>query len=446
MILEQGKFFGRYLVTELFTPRKGRQDAIVTLNGLSYFLSLFELPAEQRTAFLAQADRNAQLLTRLNIRELAKIIESGQEGELPYIIQSLPVGKRLSADLSHYQQPFNALQLVRRLAVVALNSGSADLLPARLTPEQIVIQEKGGVRIIDWGVPHWDSADVPPYRPPEYNPLKQTEQGLIYSLGLLLYQLFAQKHPIELGWQAQESPRPIPPLLDQVRPGLSADSYEAVQTATRTQDWSRYKNLTAFIQALDKAILNEYERGGAGIKLLDNSADELNEEVETQIAPIQRLSPQRRRLMMWLIPLVLFVGLSIYFLGIFSKAETEKAIALTPTATMDMNPENYSAELVAPLPDQSFRMGQTIFLAWNWPLPLSAEQKFVVRVTTPKKPIEIEATANESQSDFYRVAIEQPLKEGEYSWELFLETDGELLKLTQSPSTFIISGTAITTP
>ena len=443
MMLEQGKFFGRYLVTELLPAREGRQDAIVLDKDQSLLLSLFELSPAQRPAFLLQADRNAQLLMRLNIRELCPILESGEQDGIAYIVQSLPKGSYLSADIAHYQAPFDALQLVRRLAIVTLNSGSADLWPDRLAPEQIIRQPNGTLRVFDWGVPHWSSADTPPYHAPEFNPQKITEQGMIYSLGLLLYQLLAQKHPVELGWKAEQSPRPLPPLLEQIRPGLSADSYEVVQTATRSQDWSRYKNLTAFVQALDKAILTEYERSGSSSKPLRpyDEEDELNIDASEQIAPIQRLSPERRRLFMWLIPLVMLVGLSVYFLDIFNKSEKEKAIALTPTATIDTNPENYSAEFVSPLPDQQFPTGKTIYFAWNWPLPLSAEQKFIVRLTTPKKPIELEATANESQSDFYRVAIDTPLAEGNYSWELFLQTEEKLINLSQSPSTFVISGT-----
>lgn len=100
--------------------------------------------------------------------------------------------------------------------------------------------------------------DMLDYAPPEYRTGKQlTEQSLVYSVGIILYELLAGHRPqlSSSDWNIFDRQVALPPEipLEDVRPDLKPATYQLVHTCLRREVWGRYESLAQLKEAVEAA-------------------------------------------------------------------------------------------------------------------------------------------------------------------------------------------------
>lgn len=156
--------------------------------------------------------------------------------------------------------PVEVLLLIQQI-IEALLALSPLPITLPLRPECIFLAPEGTVSI------HFPDSlaayptsrlDILDYAPPEYRAGKPlTEQSLVYSLGIMLYELLAGHRPYltTSDWNIFDRQVALPPEipLDDVRPGLKPATYQLVHTCLRREVWGRYESLKQLQEAVQTA-------------------------------------------------------------------------------------------------------------------------------------------------------------------------------------------------
>jgi serine/threonine protein kinase len=380
---------------------------------------------------------------------IAKVKHLGQSADgLPFAVLKYIQGPTLAEKINDWQksgaQPFprDVLEMAQSLAKTLSAAKVHGLVHTDLRPESIVINENNVPVIIDLGDPHIpelvqdsEQGTVLDYQSPEQQAgHKISSRSNIYSLGVILYEMFAGGRPqlSQFDWDIFDrdtTPKEIP--LNDIRLDLKPETYELVSNCISRQEWSRYDSYEDFEQAITVAIQAE-EMGDAG-----NGRS-------------------------FQIPSKLLVGvpliLSLVILGVFfvSKARTTEKVQLAipetavpgtaiPTRVTSV-PGNTSITngkpaptqtitaiyLLAPSPGFEFLGTDIVLFDWYWPLPLTSTQHFVLYLlsgTEEWKFAMAEDAHGGPQYQFTLNLAEGNWRTGEYEWYVNLvdSVNGEIV-------------------
>lgn len=149
-----------------------------------------------------------------------------------------------------------AVQLVRHLAEALVAAHRAGIVHKQLSPDNILLQPDGTPVLLGLDTPatyqlemaEADASDAfQVYLSPEQRQGKALDgRSNVYSLGVILYQLLAG-----------EPPRPDSPALEQIRPGLSPETYRIVRTSLQAKSWGRFQSMGDMLAALEEALSRE---------------------------------------------------------------------------------------------------------------------------------------------------------------------------------------------
>lgn len=227
-------------------------------------------PAEINGRF----QRRMETVSQLQHDGIAHILEIGTTpNKQAYAVIEYVSGRRLSevmADPAFQPTPIAALTLVRKIARILQVGHPVGIFHHDLRPKNIMMRNARTPVFIDLGVPITrtsasreaiNAMQQLDYSPPEQldgKPL--TSCSNVYSLGVLLYQLLAGRQPPlpRSQWdifERKQLPKEIP--LAEVKPNLTAATYEVVRQCLWRAEWSRYQSLDDLISALDEAIAAE---------------------------------------------------------------------------------------------------------------------------------------------------------------------------------------------
>ena len=257
--------FGRYRVSELLGETRLAAVYAATDERLQRRVLLHLLRKElvgQERARALFLDEIGQMARRSH-QALLEVFDSGEVGGRPFVVTEHAVGRPLrSLGVLTVEQ---ALLYVRQVvsAVAACQAQRTPEAPLGLyhppiSSSNVLLVDEGRVKLVDsWLLPPAEaSADLAHYRAPELSEgLPASTATVVYSLGLLLYELITGQRPIS-GADARATALAhlsarIPPLR-QARPGLYLPTAEAlIARATARAPEQRFPDAQSLGAALD---------------------------------------------------------------------------------------------------------------------------------------------------------------------------------------------------
>ena len=237
------------------------------------------LPGRASQEAIQRFGREAQLLQKVDHKNVIKIHDMGTAPQGQYMVTDLVEGEDLR---KHIQQggmaPRQAARIVRDLTDALGAIHLQGIVHRDLKPENVILQPDGVPILLDFGLARDDSVEkltktgivmgTPNYMAPEQadgmSSSKLDERVDVYGLGGILFSLLSQQPPVkgetslqilqnvlkgEIDWPADATKGPKSPL------------YEICRQAMATERDERYPNCRAMGRDLDA-----YLRGGAAGK------------------------------------------------------------------------------------------------------------------------------------------------------------------------------------
>jgi hypothetical protein len=238
-------------------------------------------------ALVASFIREAQAAAALNHRNIVQIYSCGTEQGQPYIVMELVSGGRLS-NLFTAEKPMDEAALLKLAIDVADGldaANAAGLVHGDIKPENVLIDEKGTAKIVDFGLAQFVNAQkdrgeiwgTPYYISPERaRGNKADHRSDIYSLGATLFHALSGQPPFD-GKTATDVVlarlKHPPPDLAALRPGLTPETVQAVKRMMAADPFLRYPNATSLRSDLQAALrAAKAPRGGVRHKKRSNTA------------------------------------------------------------------------------------------------------------------------------------------------------------------------------
>ena len=206
---------------------------------------------------------------------IVTVYDVGQHEERPYIIIELVDGTpmdevlRDSPDMPMTQALSIGVQLARALDYAhAQGVVHRDIKPSNI----LILPDGHNIKIADFGIAHIDEPDAtrhtqagtvlgtPQYMSPEQvMGAKVDGRSDLFSVGVILYQLFSGRRPFNADTMATllyQITREDPPPLSEVAPGLPAGLQHIVSKLLSKQPERRFQTGTELADALERELRN----------------------------------------------------------------------------------------------------------------------------------------------------------------------------------------------
>jgi len=253
-----------------------------------------EVAIKRFSHFLADDPRAMRRITR-EVAALARVSHpnvvtvhdlvhmTDGDGEVtPHLVMELVEGTSLRDLLATSGPSLRSVLVVRGVLDGLAACHQADILHLDIKPANVLVTQRGGVKIVDFGIARAASdttatvAGTPHYMAPEQFDGKADERSDIYSVGCLLYECLTGTPPFEGTMAAQllahrNHPRPDPRArVPQVPAALAA----VVMRAMAIDPSARYQSVTEMLSALAAVDLGELDAlsTGSGPEVLSTSS------------------------------------------------------------------------------------------------------------------------------------------------------------------------------
>ncbi len=439
---------------KLLSARNYDDDSLINL--------VITKPENEKSADLSGRFRQRLVrITQINdpniapryIYSIADIEKTNAVFELFQIVSLKDKLKEL-AEKKAYLPVVDVLSLIRQLTEALAAAYWSGIVHPNLTPASIFIKEDNSLALIDIEFTHISpltiqggnghSVNLLGYAAPEHLQRKELSgQSIIYTLGIILYELLAGNRPAihTVPWdifdeEHDELPRGV--SMEETREGLSPETYRLVRDCLWLEAWNRFEDFSKMIEAIDQAIASEQILVGKPVK-----------------------PPTKRR---WLYPAVamflLFLLMGFFLLsrniGIMpdqpadTKPLTEVPSLRLPQeeisissgpSTVRPHPTNApsptrplltattmtnkidAVELIAPSPDSEFSGDDRISFEWSWPTNLEQDQEFCVYLYTEGESILIGTVTKPKNGNVYRLLADGDVSvaPGSFNWQVVLE-------------------------
>jgi eukaryotic-like serine/threonine-protein kinase len=243
-------------VYKAFDPLLARVVAIKVISAQ------FHLQPELRDRFFREARAAAQLAHR----NIITIYDLGEEEGVPYLAMQFLEGR----DLEQRMHAPEAMTLARKLEIaLAIAEGlahahSMGVIHRDIKPANVFMTDDGQVKILDFGLARLVTSEITRsnvmvgtvnYMAPEQLRGEKTDhRSDIFSLGVVLYEMFGGKKPFQADSFAstmlkilQETPEP----LDSLDPGLPVALVSVVDRAMAKAREDRYQYMIDLLRDLE---------------------------------------------------------------------------------------------------------------------------------------------------------------------------------------------------
>ena len=253
------------VVYEAHDPRLDRKVAIKTIRTE-------DLTPSQAKAYEARFLTEARSVARLGHPNIVSVYDSGQSGDVTYLVMEYVAGINLKHCLNHgvVFSPLGAIRIVCGVLTALGHAHEQKIVHRDVKPENILMDANGWVKLTDFGIAKIMDAEVdngtqvsghsigtPRYMSPEQvRGLPLDERSDLFSAGILLYELLTGTLPFDgpnqLAIATQilhdqpASPSRLNPMVPQ-----SLDLIMQRALAKRPED--RYQHVDAFRVALEAA-------------------------------------------------------------------------------------------------------------------------------------------------------------------------------------------------
>ena len=262
------KNFGRYEIIDLLgqggmgTVYKAFDPLLARVVAIKVISAQLHSQPELRDRFFREARSAAQL----SHRHIITIHDLGEEGGQPFLTMQFLEGR----DLEQRMHAMDGMSLTRKLEIaLAVTEGlahahGAGVIHRDIKPANVFITDDGQVKILDFGLARLTSSELTHsnvmvgtvnYMAPEQLRGEKTDQRSdIFSLGVVLYELFAGKKPFQADSFAstmykilQEAPEPLEKIVPDLPPALIAVVDRAMAKARE----DRYQLMTDLLRDLE---------------------------------------------------------------------------------------------------------------------------------------------------------------------------------------------------
>lgn len=246
------------------------------------------LPLEQLPALRERFAREARLAAQVPHAGVVQVLASETAGDRPFLVLELVRGRTLRARLADGPLPVaEALRLAIATADVLAAAHAHGVLHRDVKPDNVMVQDDGAVRVLDFGIARAIADEAPLTRTgeivgtPEYMAPEQLLEGPeaidartdVHALGVLTYELLTGRSPFRGSSLFQalklvESLTPPPPSSLRAEVPTAVDA--VVRRALHKDPQQRPADAAAFAAALRAARphgASERSRRGMGLVL-----------------------------------------------------------------------------------------------------------------------------------------------------------------------------------
>jgi serine/threonine protein kinase len=261
-----------------------RLEALLGQGGMARVYRGFDVRLKRRVAikvidapfrtdpdYVARFEREAQAIAQLKHPHIVGVYRSGEANGLLYIAMEYIEGADLEAVLADYRQdqqlmPFDHVgQIIQPICLALDYAHSQGVIHRDVKPSNIMLDKQGRPILTDFGLALLDNKTrgeifgTPHYMAPEqvFSSAGAVPQSDLYSLGVILYEIFTGKlpfeadHPHEVATLHLTEP-PLPPR--QLRPDLSPELEAVILKALTKAPEGRYPTGLALADALDQVL------------------------------------------------------------------------------------------------------------------------------------------------------------------------------------------------
>ena len=230
------------------------------------------LPLDQLPALRERFAREARLAAQVPHPGVVQVLASETAGDRPFLVLELVRGRTLRARLADGPLPVGeALRLALATADVLAAAHAHGVLHRDVKPDNVMVQDDGAVRVLDFGIARAIADDAPLTRTgelvgtPEYMAPEQLLEGPeaidartdVHALGVLTYELLTGRSPFRGSSLFQalklvESLNPPPP--SSLRAEVPAAVDAVVRRALHKDPQQRPADAAAFAAELRAAL------------------------------------------------------------------------------------------------------------------------------------------------------------------------------------------------
>lgn len=230
------------------------------------------LPLDQLPALRERFAREARLTAQVAHPGVVRVLASEQAGDRPFLVLELVRGRTLRALLADGAPPLaEAMRLALATADVLAAAHAHGVLHRDVKPDNVMVQDDGVVRVLDFGIARAIADDAPLTRTgeivgtPEYMAPEQLLDGPeavdartdVHALGVLAFELLTGRSPFRGSslFQALKLVESlVPPPPSSLRAEVPAAIDEVVQKALQKDPRQRPVDAAAFAAALRAAL------------------------------------------------------------------------------------------------------------------------------------------------------------------------------------------------
>lgn len=317
-------------------------------------MELEGLSQKELAQAVKQFKKEASFLAHLDHPNLVPVTDFFVEGEKHYLVMAYVEGETLQQRLMRHGRPFDweqvrewALALTEVLAY--LHAQNPPILFRDLKPSNIMLEESGRLRLIDFGIARTaqtgdrTSTFLQGTGTSGFSPLEQYGGGQsndqrsdIYALGATLYYLLTGTIPPDAVSRVSQGGKLIPP--SQLRPGLSREIDCLLERALSVKQQNRHRDMEEFrrrMPGVDTASHKEHATEGyAG-----SSGPCKSIVVEMYPTASASLSSDKDSFIPWAVGLgsLLLVGIATLLItGKMSPAAASLPTELTPSPSLSV--------------------------------------------------------------------------------------------------------------
>ena len=254
------------VVCEARDPRLARTVAIKTIRA-------DKLTPAQVAAYEARFLTEARSVARLSHPNIVSVFDSGQSGDVTYLVMEFVPGVNLKHCLNNGVRftPWGAVKVVLDVLAALNHAHGQKILHRDVKPENILLDAAGWVKLTDFGIAKILDAEedngtqlsghsigTPRYMSPEQvRGIPLDERSDLFSAGVLLYELLTARLPFDgsnqfaIAAQILNEPAPLPSALN---PAVPTVLDAVVGRAMAKHPAERFQTVADFADALIEAV------------------------------------------------------------------------------------------------------------------------------------------------------------------------------------------------